>query len=439
MVFADRSVHKISTEEIRQLVASKESEKQDLEFKATVDLEADRTAVCAEILEDIVAMANGGGGYIVVGINEERGSNRASGFFPLSKAQINKIHQAISDWSVQHISERISGLELDARAISADGWVLLIHVPTGGKPHMVTFNHETKFVIRHGDRKREMTIGEIRQAFNNDYFGARMTRLEHGLRKVDERVASRIARSIDLSASVRQATNANEAFATRFAQIEKLSRKLFWIAAAPRDLSSDMLDLNAKSIVTLLKAPPGQRYGGWNIQVVSGSPKYNSKGDLILGDDQSGLHVYPNGFTEFLIDLDYFNHNQDEEKFATNPVLYPFAVVEFPVSFVRLYAEVCKLFSPQPESVQFTAALFNIKNARLFAGHPQSVAYSFAPYQQSPFPEDNLFIEPFLKASPNFDPNVIAYQLIREIYKRFGHPQDHIPFFDPEEKTFSFS
>lgn len=437
MMFSDRSVHQITTSEISDLVTAQEAERQDLEFKATIDLDTNRDEACLEILEDIVAMANGGGGYIVVGISEQRGTNRASGFFPITSSEINRIHQKVSDWTVQHIEERIAGLELSVRKVGSS-WVLLIHVPASGKPHMVTFQHGTKFTIRHGDRKREMKIGEIRSAFNDDYSDARLARLEYGLRNIGERLATSV-KSAAPPANVFDASTARDAFITRSSVIEKSEKKLFWLAASPQNLSLEAVDLNAADVLRLLQLPPGQRSSGWNIQVVSGTPSYGTKGELRLGDGTQGLILYPNGFMEFLIDLDYFNHNESVEKFAESPILYPFAVVEFPVSFIRLYAEISKFISPAPDLIQITAGFFGISNARLFAGHPQSFAYGSAMYSKPPFPDSALIIEPPIKTPPKFKPDPVAYKLICEIYKRFGHSEDRIPFFNDQQESFDIA
>ena len=45
-------------------------------------------------------------------------------------------------------------------------------------PHMVTYMNRTDFYIRYHDGKREMTVGEIREFFNKDYFGQKLLKLE---------------------------------------------------------------------------------------------------------------------------------------------------------------------------------------------------------------------------------------------------------------------
>ena len=439
MIFADRSVHEITEAEIEALVSDRQSERQDLEFKANIDLAAiDRDALCMEILEDIVSMANGGGGYIVVGINEERGTNRASGFFPLSESQAHKVHQAVSDWVLQHIAERLSGFELQVRNVAGCHWILLMHVPANARPHMVTFNHNTKFCIRHGDRKREMSIGEIRTAFTSDFVGLRLTGLEQGIRNVEARIATATTTTAEsLSKQIVLARTADEAFHSRCAEFETQSERIFWIAAAPTELNNELLDLNSQTIRTLLESPPHQRYGGWNMTVMSSKVNFSATGELHRGNDGFGLRLHANGLLEFSAPLAFFNHDQDEEKFKSNPILYPYAVVEFPASFTRMYEAVSALFDPG-RSIKFIVGFFNIKNAMLVAGHPESMIYGYAPFMRPPYKEQNLVLPPITEKA-RFHADEVAKKLVSGIYNRFDHPVDHIPFWSDTEARFEFA
>jgi len=104
MLFDGRHLHDITDKEFADLVVLKVSERQDLEYKATLNLKDD--GVKLEILLDITALANGGGGYLIIGIGEDR-TGKASGFSKLTNDEANKISKTIADNCVEHISERI--------------------------------------------------------------------------------------------------------------------------------------------------------------------------------------------------------------------------------------------------------------------------------------------------------------------------------------------
>ena len=69
MIFDGRTLDEIGDEEIAELVETHISELQHIEFKATFEYKEDDARV--EMLKDVVAMANGGGGYIFIGIGDD--------------------------------------------------------------------------------------------------------------------------------------------------------------------------------------------------------------------------------------------------------------------------------------------------------------------------------------------------------------------------------
>jgi hypothetical protein len=434
-MFGDRSVHQITDDEIRALVSNQEAERQDLEFKQTIELR--RPDIRLELVQDVVAMANGGGGYIVVGVTEN-GGGRAQAFAAHTQVQVQHIRQALADWTVQHVSERIAGIETDIREVEPGNFVLLVRIPAGGRrPHMVTLDHSTFFLIRHGDRKREMTIGEIRDAFNNDYFGSRLARVEHGLHSIDSRLSAAPMTPPVAGLSPTGATSADAAFQILLSGARGIERPVFLLAAAPVDLST-RIDLNDNKIREALMRAPGSRQSGWTVEVASSSVRFGNDGQLArTSDDGYGLQFYANGVMEFMVPIDFFNMNQEPEKFKSAPILYPYAVCEFPFSFASMYRAILDELDIHSK-IAFLLAFLRIKNANLFPGHPQSAAYSFPLSTPRPFTKDELVLSPPLIVSHDFEPNRVAFQLVSSVYNRFGHGADAVPFFDDTVGKFSF-
>ena len=108
MIFNGKTIHEIADDEIDALVQNHERERQHLEFKVTVEYRDDEKRL--ELLRDVASLANGGGGYLIIGIRED-GEGHAVKYEPVEKAESIKksIQSLCQDW----ISERINGLEVN--------------------------------------------------------------------------------------------------------------------------------------------------------------------------------------------------------------------------------------------------------------------------------------------------------------------------------------
>ena len=108
MIFEGRPVDEISDEEIAQLVKAHVSERQHLEFKATLGYKDDDARM--ELLRDVVSMANGGGGYLIFGVRDD-GRGQAQSF--VDQALMNRADsmiKSIRSLCHDHIAERIEGI-----------------------------------------------------------------------------------------------------------------------------------------------------------------------------------------------------------------------------------------------------------------------------------------------------------------------------------------
>ena len=165
MIFDGKPVDEITDEELDAIVQENIRERQHLEFKVTVNNRDDDDKL--ELLRDIGALANGGGGYFIIGIRDD-GQGRAVEFEPSLVGDTTRIAKSIASLCQNHIRERIDGLEIRERNVKGNPLVV-VRVPSSlGIPHMVTFSNRTDFYCRYQDGKREMTYGEIKGAFVGD-------------------------------------------------------------------------------------------------------------------------------------------------------------------------------------------------------------------------------------------------------------------------------
>ncbi len=77
MIFDGRPIDEISDDEIDKLVSEHYFERQHVELKVTVNYLDDDEKL--ELLRDIASLANGGGGYLVIGIREDGAAKWARG------------------------------------------------------------------------------------------------------------------------------------------------------------------------------------------------------------------------------------------------------------------------------------------------------------------------------------------------------------------------
>ena len=112
----------------------------------------------------------------------------------------------------------------------------------------------------------------------------------------------------------------------------------------------------------------------------------------------------------------------------THPRLYPYPVVEHPLSFARLYRALADYLQIDSEIV-FQMEYLNIQGAVLLPYQPESIGFSAPVEPVRPLARNRLVFE--RKHVPkDFDPDLSALELIQDLYFEFGYGREQIPFFD---------
>ena len=275
------------------MVEHRVAEQQHLEFKAT--FEHKKTAARLELLKDIVSMANGGGGYLVLGVQDD-GHGRAKDFVgPAIRKHAESIMKSIRSLCHDNIAERIEGIEIRLRDVNGNP-VVVVRVPVSGRcPHMVTLNQGTHFTIRVADGKREMSMAEIREAFLNEPVAQRLYGIDvklSDLTRVDAddqkkqlaealhtQVSDVLARLDDgrLLAEIQREHFENEVGTTPF----------LWLSMTPVAPRQSLIDVGSPEIVDILSKPPGSRRDGWNMAGLDYSRQQSVNG-VGLGTTSAG-------------------------------------------------------------------------------------------------------------------------------------------------------
>lgn len=159
MILGDRSLDDISLDDILLLVENRVPEGLFLEYKQSPY--GGRPQDRREMLRDITALANSGGGYLVIGIREDY-AGRALELVPFP--DVHRLAQAMRQTCLDGVRDRIGGLEIRAYETGIDQGAIVLRAPSSEQcPHMVTLDGRTDFFRRYETDKRPMTIGEIRE------------------------------------------------------------------------------------------------------------------------------------------------------------------------------------------------------------------------------------------------------------------------------------
>lgn len=434
MIFEGRSLGEVSDDEIANLVDDHVSERQHLEFKATFSYRDDGARL--ELLRDIVSMANGGGGYLLFGVRDD-GHGRAQTFAePDLMARSDSMIQSIRGLCHDHIADRIEGIEIRSRSVKGNT-VVIVRIPVSARrPHMVTLHGRTDFWTRIEDGKRQMSLAEIREAFLNEPIRLRLDKIEAGLSDLaqtltyDQRKKEFSEASTEGSDVLLRTDDGSllaDVMRERFEQ-EVGSTPFLWLGATPVAPRPSLIPVDQEEIGAILSAPPESRRDGWNMGGLGRTRRRSLTGVELGAKAYKYLEVFENGHMEFWAPLDdRFCWMQSEEERRARPRLYPYPVVEYPVSFLRLAAALMDSVGYSDE-VLLQLEYRNVRGYSLRPGQPDEIRF-LLPDDTTPFDEQHLRIAP-RSVSANFRPDEVAFDLLVHVYRAFGVAPEGIPFRD---------
>jgi hypothetical protein len=432
VALAGKLFREITSEDIQELVANRIAEDSVLEYKRQalnpstppkpLDDEKD------ELLTDLVALANASGGHFLVGV-EADSQERATGFVMMSASRAKTVAIQLRDICAAHIKPAIEGLEIQPFCMdeSKDEWLVIVAMsPSSRRPHMSAFRQQTKFYIRFGNRRREMTYEEILQAFtakNNQYFAQIISRLDSlsavpanplTPAELDEAEWWEITNPKDLSSKLRRDFT-NTIGNNRF----------FRLVAIPKVLEDRAAKLVDAGVQQLLRDSIGRR-SGWTTRALPPLRRTPS-GIETEKVDYHHVRLLNNGALEFSTAIDQeFCWQQPVESMEKHPRLYPYPVVEFPVSFCREYFQLTNLLGITSE-ITFEMEYRNIEGAILLPYRPESLGFAMLMDPVNPWNKTNLILRPHAAANP-FVPEEVAFSMVLDLYHSFGYEERHIPF-----------
>ena len=434
MIFdnCQRRISEITDQELTSLIGYQE-ENQWIDFKLK-DYHRDpndREKHKREICKDITAMANAEGGYILIGVQE---TNRlANGFFTVDDS--DRIVEHINSVCLQSIDPRIQNLEVKPRSFEWNGTsitIVIVHIPPSDlRPHSFAWKNSTQFVRRYGDHVREYPISELSEAFSVRRYPAIIGQINDKLNAMLRNTRRDRRNSMspeDDALEQEEVPDLLHLMKLRFENAVS-DDPYYRILAVPTTLNHNAVPTQEEEICDILRNPPNVRRAGFGF---TGVEQIESFSDGLTGIDiDYNLDVLKNGFLELRLPL-LHRHFEWRKAEVGIPVdtnwLYPYAVCEYPVTFMRLVKAIYTAASIDSEII-VEQEYRNVSRFLLVEGNPGNPLFgAFEPWRHV---YDRL--EPIVSkqtVDPDFVPDMVAYNLVRHVYASFGLGEDLIPLFD---------
>ena len=226
--------------------------------------------------------------------------------------------------------------------------------------------------------------------------------------------------SIQINDFKKQVEESKKYSANRFNTLEVQYDKYFYMGATPIPLKDEVIDTGEEKIKNILNSPKYKGNSGWNMNYQA-DIKPNFEG-LEKSTFERSLKFFRNGYLEF--------HVSVNEAFALDPqksllVLNPYAIIEFPVSFIKLLKEIIQK-NNLPGAYFIRMSYMNCGNREL----PDTVNFvERVMHNKNSDGLNNWTCErPFEALNMSNDEE--TFYFMERLYNTFGYSADKIPFFD---------
>ncbi len=181
-------LQKINENFLLAVCGEKWPESQTLDFKRTLPDTQDKSR--HELLKDVCAFANAGGGDLVFGISEKNGKADQIHAIPVSTHPVDDTKRRLGQILDSGLEPRVDGVIMHSVPLKSGDYVLIIRVPASfRRPHRYKVSDpHTRWAVRADTHIVDMTYDQIRDAFDRT---ATLTDRARGF--LDERLAAVIS------------------------------------------------------------------------------------------------------------------------------------------------------------------------------------------------------------------------------------------------------
>lgn len=323
------SIDDVGRSEIEEILSLQIEEGQQVEFKREPPPNWNDAAK-REFRKDVVAMANGGGGIIVYGVNED-GHGRPVSLVPASDSYSSD--EIMSSLIVDKIEPRLQDAVVRRIGLSSGDIIVVRIGAPSRRPVCVLEGERRAFPVRQDRLTRPMTYEEIQSEFQDGKALREIAALRGFMERNLQSPSPQDALPASTQISLLEYTD-GEALARRllddFVETHR-DRPLFRLACVPANLRADRPLLRKKVVVQEhLQNPPGLNQNNWFIE--SGTPvkRFELGLEAIHPFHGQRLQVYWNGASVFSISLD-----TDYAKWAMGDATAQHGVPLNPLSYIE--------------------------------------------------------------------------------------------------------
>ncbi|MES2183882.1 MAG: ATP-binding protein [Pseudomonadota bacterium] len=179
-----QSINQVDEALLNALVADRASESTTVDFKAIPYDKSDNGKL--EFAKDVCAFANAEGGDIVIGLSST--NYTASALKPIEGEQFDALARRLTEVLNSRVEPRVPGIAMREVRLAAGGYAIVVRVPSSyDGPHSFrTAGESRRFVVRNGVGITDMSIDQIRNAFDrtatladraNDFIRQRLSKI----------------------------------------------------------------------------------------------------------------------------------------------------------------------------------------------------------------------------------------------------------------------
>jgi hypothetical protein len=411
----DKTIDEITAADLDDLLGREENQR--LELKEAID-----GIDTYELAKDLSSMANADGGYFIVGAVQDKKTERCTGFKSISNA--DPIFKKIKDVAAGHIQERLA-VEPVLRETGKGEGLVLAPIPKSKHLRAVINNGQAQYWRRVGRDKRPMTHSEIMAAAS----ASRLADEEN--RKLQEKLAKDQNRWSEIT----DPNTLREQMDGRF-ENEIGAERYLRLTSTPHALREDRVNVADETLRNFVWYPvdpsAGQHDKGFHLYLTAGqcpliTTNLGLESQCTMREQSQVLRICltRSGHFELWVPLfPWICFQQAISDFRERPWMWPLAVVEFPVSFMRFTKALNKrlgIDSKRIVSMQYR----NLAGCLLPPGMGQGLSFirSASVYRSQHF-------DPYdFQISPEFDPDGVALRFVQRLYRAFGYQESNVPYF----------
>lgn len=394
----------VTANDIRALLEDRQKELDELEFKLVTETDLPKAAC---------AIANAGGGFIVVGIGEDA-DHRADRIVGVDEPErvADSIRQRLRDGLAPRPVIEVESLEVDADT------VIVIRVAPQNPPHMISANKRSDFYGRYDATSERMRYEEIEQRFRDKFMQGQLPPSPPASNRV-------VIETLGGRRSIAESTV--EALRRHLELFEKADTPMLGLIAIQESVGMPM---TGRSATRLFTSPSYAPEAGWSVIDSSrGVAPAGGAGWQQDFEEFGRTYVNASGDLVFQKPIDsIFCWKQNEKDFARQPRLYSNALVGYCLGFAYALADVAVLTDPASSLVAAILTVDKAKGVRLPLGEGGTAWFDSPSRKPNELHQNKISVPLPVVGGTLIRARHLAFAIAAQIYAMFGYAETEVPF-----------